>query len=527
MQKKKENLIDKIVKRNYQSELEDILEKKYFEENAKNLLLSTLYKIEAGYKDYETVKIDVDTKEEYISYFLDAIAFNCDDIKLVKLNSKESEILGNKTFLVEKNKKRIICYPIERKLLYCISKISRKTKIIKDNYPIINKTLSDLINTGANIDMVEPLRDFNGYSWTTVTSEIESIKHNLAYQNLRILLGNEFLNKWLNNHEFIIDYMERFVTKMETLYGKKLSDEFIEQLKILSVLLEIKYDKKSKEQLMKIKKQVEEKLEQLKDNKTFVENITNEKRRITEEIKRIDETINNKMLLQEEYKERNKDLPLEEKIFSLRILSKMMVEERENKINKIEKLNELLVPKKFIEYKEDLQEKEKYLKLLDIEELEKEINKVSIKLQKIFLKCFEVKVNNSNTKQEIQKLVKTYRYYLNLPFKEDENISKVKEIEQTKEETSKKLLQKAYKLKALEEVSKNEEINYKILKKVFDTRSINLEELCVKIIKEKDKYFMQTFDEKLAEEKIELEELENIAKKELELKVGKKIKIFS
>ena len=99
--------------------------------------------------------------------------------------------------------------------------------------------------------------------------------------------------------------------------------------------------------------------------------------------------------------------------------------------------------------------------------------------------------------------------------------------EQTKEETSKKLLQKAYKLKALEEVSKNEEINYKILKKVFDTRSINLEELCVKIIKEKDKYFMQTFDEKLAEEKIELEELENIAKKELELKVGKKIKIFS
>ena len=233
------------------------------------------------------------------------------------------------------------------------------------------------------------------------------------------------------------------------------------------------------------------------------------------------------MLLQEEYKERNKDLPLEEKIFSLRILSKMMVEERENKINKIEKLNELLVPKKFIEYKEDLQEKEKYLKLLDIEELEKEINKVSIKLQKIFLKCFEVKVNNSNTKQEIQKLVKTYRYYLNLPFKEDENISKVKEIEQTKEETSKKLLQKAYKLKALEEVSKNEEINYKILKKVFDTRSINLEELCVKIIKEKDKYFMQTFDEKLAEEKIELEELENIAKKELELKVGKKIKIFS
>ena len=30
--------------------------------------------------------------------------------------------------------------------------------------------------------MVEPLRDFNGYSWTTIPSEIESIQHNLIYQ---------------------------------------------------------------------------------------------------------------------------------------------------------------------------------------------------------------------------------------------------------------------------------------------------------------------------------------------------------
>ena len=46
-------------------------------------------------------------------------------------------------------------------------------------------------------------------------------------------------------------------------------------------------------------------------------------------------------------------------------------------------------------------------------------------------------------------------------------------------------------------------------------------------MKEKDKYFLQTFDEKLAEEKIELETLETMNKKELALKIGKKIKIFS
>lgn len=527
MQKKKENLIEKIVKRNYQSELEDILEKKYFEENVKSTLLSILYKIEAAYKDYETVKVDVDSKEEYIQHFLDSIEFECDDIKLVKLHSRESEMLGNKTFLVEKNKKRIICYPIERKLLYCVAKISRRTKIIKDSYPIINKTLSDLINSGANINMVEPLRDFNGYSWTTIDREIESIKHNLIYQNLRILLGNEFLNKWLNNHEFIIDYMERFINKMEIEYGEKLADEFIEKLKEISVLLEMKYDKKTKEQLIKMKEQVEEKLAKIKDNAEFVENITKEKRKITEEIKRIDETLNNKELLQKEYEERNKNLPLEEKIFSLRILSKLMIEERENKISKIERLNDLLIPQKFIEYKQQLQQKEKYLILLDTKELEKEITKRSMELQKIFLKCFEKQIENVKSKQEIQKLVKTYRYYNKIPFEEGKNISEVKGLESKIEETSKKLFEKAYELKALEEISKNENVNYKIIKKVFDTRSINLEELYIKIIKEKDRYFLQTFDEKLAEEKIELETLEMINKKELALKIGKKIKIFS
>ena len=114
-----------------------------------------------------------------------------------------------------------------------------------------------------------------------------------------------------------------------------------------------------------------------------------------------------------------------------------------------------------------------------------------------------------------------------IPFEEGKNISEVKGLESKIEETSKKLFEKAYELKALEEISKNENVNYKIIKKVFDTRSINLEELYIKIIKEKEKYFLQTFDEKLAEEKIELETLEMINKKELAFKIGKKIKIFS
>ena len=108
MQKKKDNLIDKIVKKDYNNELEKVLEKKAFAENTKSILLNILYKIETSYKDYKKAKQDVDTKERIIERIIQNIENNCDDIKLITPNSEESKIIGNKTFLVEKNKKRII-----------------------------------------------------------------------------------------------------------------------------------------------------------------------------------------------------------------------------------------------------------------------------------------------------------------------------------------------------------------------------------------------------------------------------------
>ena len=162
MQKKKDKFLDKLVKKDYNNELEEVLEKKNFDENTKSILLNILYKIETAYKDYEKVKQGVESKEEFIQAIIKTIKNNCENINIVKLNSEESKILGNKTFLVERQNKRIICYPIERKLLYCLAKISKKEKIIKDDYFLINKTLSQLINVGNNINTVEPLRDFNG-----------------------------------------------------------------------------------------------------------------------------------------------------------------------------------------------------------------------------------------------------------------------------------------------------------------------------------------------------------------------------
>jgi len=70
---KKQSFMEKLVKKDYNNELEKKLEQKTFEENVQSNLLSILYKIETAYKDYETVKRDVETKEEYIEQLIKII----------------------------------------------------------------------------------------------------------------------------------------------------------------------------------------------------------------------------------------------------------------------------------------------------------------------------------------------------------------------------------------------------------------------------------------------------------------------
>lgn len=527
MLSKKEKIIGKIVKKNYNNELEEVLEKKLFDEHAKNLLLSILYKIEAGYEDYEKVKVDTIKKDEYIKKFISIIDKNCDNIKIVKLKSEEEDILGNKTFLVDKENKRIICYPIERKLLYCIYKISKNTEIINNNYEIVGRPLSNLINTGKCIEQVEPLRDFNGYSWTTVSNEIESIEHNLIFQNLRLLLGNKFLNNWIENKEFIIDYMELLKTRLEEQYGKKESNKIINYLEKLSILLEIKFNPKEQAKLLEQEKIVEEKLEKIKDREKFVEMLTNDKKRLAEEIKNIDETINNKELLQNEYIKRNEKLPLQQKIFSARILSNMMIKEREEKIDELEKLNELMNPKKFIKYKKEYEEKSKYLKIAKTKDIQQDIEKNIKEFQKEFLKCFASKINKVETKQDCLKEIYNFRYYNLLPYNKEINIYEVDEIKKEIKETQEKIIAKANELKVIVQVSKNENINYEILKNIFQMRTIILEDLNFKLTKEKEGDFVQFFDENTSENKIKLTNIENITKKDLEIRLNKKIKLFN
>lgn len=79
----------------------------------------------------------------------------------------------------------------------------------------------------------------------------------------------------------------------------------------------------------------------------------------------------------------------------------------------------------------------------------------------------------------------------------------------------------------IDSFSKQEEIDYQILRNIFNVRVINLENLYIKILKEKNNYYIQLFDEEVFEEKIRMESLDDIDKKDWLVKWNKKIKIFN
>ena len=125
------------------------------------------------------------------------------------------------------------------------------------------------------------------------------------------------------------------------------------------------------------------------------------------------------------------------------------------------------------------------------------------------------------------KLIYEFRYYTMLPYDYEKSVGEALELSNEINEIGKKIIKQSNNMKVLEKVSKQEEINYEMLKNIFKTKSINLEEINIKLIKEKEKFYIQVFDENSLEEKSELQHVEKINKKDLNIRLNKKVKIFT
>ena len=516
-------MLEKIIKKDRNVQLEKILEQKNIDEQAKNILQGILYKIEVSYKDYKKVKAKEETEEKYVKELLNNIKQKCNTIKIVKLSKKiadeeiQKELEKNKFFI---GKEEIISYPIEQKLLYAIESKSNFTKILNNKYEEATIAVSNLINTGKNIDRVELLRDFNGWSWATINKEIENIEANLIYQSLQILLGEKFLKQWVQDKDGIIDYLEQFTEQVSEKYNPKIAKEmkqlFIEIAIVNTIKVNTEYEKLINNKLNEINKKINE----FEDSEKMILKVTDNKKKLLKELNEIERILGQKDRLQEEFDKINNLDSSDKKIFNIKALRQQLNMKKRKLLEEIENANYLLNPLNFLEEKRKLFEQKDKMKFLELQKIETEQVDSSktqniIKFIKNFLKCFNNLIQKAKDEEEILKLIYQFRYFLLIPYSENKSIKDIIEIKSEIEDIEKKLVQKAIKKKVITGVP------IEIMTHVFQTRIIVLEGLYYKITKKEDKYFVQLFDENVSEEKFEITQTQNE-----KIKINKKIKIF-
>ena len=270
-----------LIKKDKNEELEKILARKKIDEQAKNLLQGILYKLEASYKDYKTVKVKNQTEEKYVMELLTNIDKRCNTIKVVKLRQKlaneeiQKELEKNKFYVGEE----VVSYPIEEKILYAIEKKSRYSKILNNKYEETTIAISDLINAGKNMDRVEVLRDFNGWSWTTINKEIENIEANLIYQTMQIIYGEEFLDNWCQDKDGIIDYLEQFIEDTTQKYGESIANKQKELLIKIAMVNTARENNEFEQNIKEKIKKIDEEIQNFENTAQKVKEISNHKKK--------------------------------------------------------------------------------------------------------------------------------------------------------------------------------------------------------------------------------------------------------
>lgn len=207
--------------RDYNNELEEILEKKTFSSNAKNLLLSMIYKLEICYRDYDQVKVYSLNKNEFFSNILNVIKNYCDNVKIVEPNSVDAELLKKNDVeaLTNSNERSMLIYPTEQSILYALCDIEPKYFYIKENF-IFKNVFQRILVDGYKQNTMEIFENFNGWSWDINRDITKSAcVSNLIYQNILFIVGEDSLNNWRVDNTGKKDYLAELKKTIKKVTG--------------------------------------------------------------------------------------------------------------------------------------------------------------------------------------------------------------------------------------------------------------------------------------------------------------------
>ncbi len=466
-----------------------------------------LYKIENGYNDYEKTKVEVPNKNDFIEYIFNIIRDKCNEITVAEFNSEASNVLKQKNikYIIEQDKGKIIAFANELLILNCILEMAQRQICIVQEKKSLQEPISHILNLGGQMNTVEAIRDFNGWSWDVVLKEIQDIEVNLIFQNVLYLAGDEFVKQWIANNSELADYLELLQSHLKENFGEKRANKFIELFCKLSIDISIAKNKEQYKFWKEKKSTLEADLEKLQNKQKYLSQKTKEKKEYTKQIENVDKILNNKELLRQEYTNRNAKLANKDKIFSVSHLVDRLLKERDELLEKIKLCNKLIEPKGYVERKQEVEEKVDFLRQLDIEQKE-DRNKSIIELCTVFLECFQIKIAKAKTKQEIIDYIYELRYYGFLPLDaEGTTLKQVPTLQPILERCKEDLLQKARKLDAIDEVTDDEEINTKILDNIFESKMIDLDHMVIVTRVTDGKLYAEYYDEKVLETTVQIQ----------------------
>lgn len=505
--KSKETLFSK---GNHDIQLEEIIEKKDFSDEAKSLILNIMYKIDNAYKDYSKIKFEAKNREEIISEITNIVKNDCNKIEIA--SPKDIQ----KKFIVNKTKKEIKVFPSEINLLQALYYINTtESKTIKN---ILNRAVTSVINVGISVDGAEIIRDFNGWSWTGAIENNISKYQNIIFQDLALLIGRRYLEKIIKSDNIRFNLIE----KLQELYGDKKTNEIIKNIDTCCLLI---YMSKSKNKTDKISIYLNKQLEKLKlyENKIgYISRITAKNNELVKEIGKIEKILKNKDVLEKKYLRPK----IKDKFKMIDNYRNYLMKKQRLKLEKIEKNSNLINPFEYAKRKKQLSDEIETIK--NVQKILQKKNSIYsniINLQRSVISCFYKKIEVYDLRKELLNLVYEIRYFSYIPIKDDLKVMNINELEVDIRNIERKLISKLLDEKTIENFSKDDNINYFILKYIFVTKTANMNKLYVKLNYKNKKLFLEYYDENELEYKNE-KNFNNDEFNELSKKMKKRIKIF-
>ena len=518
---KKEDLFSKLNIKDYNNQLENVLEKKSFSEDTKNILLNILYKIETAYDDYSKVKVFVPLKKELLEETIKIIEKNCDKIEIVKPKINGETKLKDKKYIVEKDNKKIISYPNQKSVFYALNHLNTNLFDLDFEFETLKKPIETLLSQGYITDKEEIIRDFDGWTWNITSNEIENYSYNIVYQIIRILLGNEFIETLMKDKN--IDFINEFENKIKEIFNEDINMDITKLIYQISILEYLEENKFEQENILKTKQDLKQKLDEMNNKKEYLQTIANSKKIIGRDIKEIDKKINNNKLLRESFSEENKNLEESKKIFSLSEYSEVLHKRRDELLKELEYYTDLMKPTNFVNRKEKISKEYEILNRIEFDiDLKEETNGLLIDLQRSFLEIFNEKIKKIESKKEILQNIYLFRYYKLIYIDENKQVKDIKNLEEEIKKTEKHLITKACKLKAMNILYSDIEKNYNLASEILSYNIIELEDVNLEFKKHDKNIVLTIYDDETIEDTI----IYDISE-ELNVKFNKKVKLFN